>query len=315
MEKEAQNFEDNEPAKVGAIGEDIVKKHLQKNGWQVKKPKDVFENGASIVDFECWDKNDNHCFVEVKTYRPHKHDTGMEFYLSMELLLDYLNYEETTRTPVLIYVCDVFYHYFNGHITEPCIWKTSVKKLADYYEQHPDNYFTTKNYKLVLKFPYTDALFTPVALITNNQLDSLRKAINVMDASRKEKNQTQRSSNSKQTNDTTTPSEDDESNTHTTTSNSFETIAERLNQLPRDVCLSIIFDNKHFQHLINVIIGMTHSLAPYFTQDDPLRIITKYWEHVYGLDKEFDWIFDFVDVARETTPPHKNQAKETKNHE
>lgn len=313
--QESQSFDDQAPAKVGAIGEDIVKNYLQSHSYRVEKPKDVFPSGASTVDFECWDKNNFHFFAEVKTYRQTKFNNEMTFKVQTAKWEKYRAYQIKYGVPVLFFIVDTSpYHYSVDNTNRPAIWKTTLDRLAE-YESY--KVYTSAHNQLYkdgyIHFPIDKKykLFDIVDYLTDYEIQQVVEAQKVMDDSPKEENKNQKSSNNKQPNDTT-PSEDE---SNTTTSNSFEILAERLNKLPKDVCLSIIFNNEHFRHIINLIIDMTRSFAPHFTQNDPLVIITKHWAQVLGLDKEFNWIFDVIDVARETTPPHKNQSKETKNNE
>lgn len=58
---------DSLPAKKGAIGEKIVKEHLERElGCTITKPEDAFPSGASIVDFDVHAGGERLFFAEVK---------------------------------------------------------------------------------------------------------------------------------------------------------------------------------------------------------------------------------------------------------
>ena len=62
----APNYAPNSLAtQKGTLGERIVKRHLEENGFEVRKPEDTFKSGASIVDFAV-SGNGLKFFAEVK---------------------------------------------------------------------------------------------------------------------------------------------------------------------------------------------------------------------------------------------------------
>ena len=55
-------------ARKGALGEQIVKKILERDGWHVQKPDGVSEDTATHIDWLCTCGNKVRC-VEVKTVK------------------------------------------------------------------------------------------------------------------------------------------------------------------------------------------------------------------------------------------------------
>ena len=100
---------DSLESQKGALGEQIVKKQLEAEGCEVKKPDDTFPSGASIVDFACTVDGDTILyFIEVKVQAAYPY--GVEnapCYSFLKSRIDaYIEYGERHDACVYLYVVD-----------------------------------------------------------------------------------------------------------------------------------------------------------------------------------------------------------------
>lgn len=94
-------------ARKGKIGEEIVKRFLESCLFEVTKPMDVFESGASIVDFVVRDEV-NEFFAEVKVQAAYPY--GVEqapcYSFPASHIEAYIDYGKRNNLPVEFYVVD-----------------------------------------------------------------------------------------------------------------------------------------------------------------------------------------------------------------
>ena len=119
------NFNDQPAAKVGKIGEEIVKAFLQNDGIRVLPPPDIAASGASRVDFLVIRPNGDKALVEVKTWRQRVRDGQRVFVMEKAKFEAYEAYSAEKRLPLNFYIVDVSSEFDIGSDDKPCIrWAT-----------------------------------------------------------------------------------------------------------------------------------------------------------------------------------------------
>lgn len=101
-------YDPNSPqAKLGALGEEIVKRYLEQD-FSVKKPSDTFASGASIVGFELFEDGNLTGLVEVKVQSSYPY--GIEqapcYSFPASRINTYLEYSNARGLPLRLYVVD-----------------------------------------------------------------------------------------------------------------------------------------------------------------------------------------------------------------